>query len=948
MAHGRSALRSGASLVAALIVAGTLSGAVAAAQSGIQRVGSTTPTTQPASAPKVARSAPALRKRTAERRGSVNVRRLATQKPAKRPRHRSPHPSLSRVAGGTTKPGLSPKAIDPRVVAAALPLPTPATSNSDGPAAQPGFDGLAQAPTGPTNGEPPDPWVAAGPEHVVQAVNLELRMTDRQGAEKKTVDLPSFFLLPTVPDTFDTDPHIIYDSLHGRWLATEVSWDCDTGGSTQFGTSYLDVATSRTSDPTGLWDVVAIPFPDQFLDFPAPGTSTDKVAVASNALDMSADAGGDCVKNLSFAGGDIEYMDWADLLDGGDAAVQGFIDTDWITPRVAVQAPATSATLQQVTAFAGGTPPLGTLDVAYFTTTGSVTKDTILLQPGWNLTGDGVVTGFADPPVPIQPGGTISDAVDLRPTDAIWQGNRLVYVSTYPCGTGPRDCVRVTELNTTGAGPTKEPSLTQDFLVAENGKDLYMGGIGLTGNGTLHVGWTRSSASRWRLPSSYAAHQVVGDAPNSISAPELLAAGTAAYPGTRWGDYVGIAQDPQVPNQAWNANQYSVGAPGWATKVTPLRPAGTTYVPIAPVRVLDTRTTTGGLKGGFTSGSPRSWPVRGVGGIPAGAVAVTGNVTVTGQTAGGFVSVTVSPTSTPPSSTINFPTGETRANNLTIPLNSDGKLSATFKSGSGKKTQLVFDVTGYFLADDSGATFSPLATPVRALDTRIDLGLPGDFHANLARTLAIAGPVPALGVPSTATAITGNLTIVHPTQSGFAAVTKDPTNSPTTSTINVPGATTRANGVFAPLDGTGSLSIVYKTSGSAPTTDFVFDITGYFEPGLGGLRFVPMTPSRIMDSRPSVVLSGLSGKFVSGTPRTLPVQGHWGVPASALAVTANLTVTGQTAAGFVAVTPDPTPTPATSTINFPKGSTMANGIVAPLNGAGETSFVYKTATGRRT
>ena len=105
------------------------------------------------------------------------------------------------------------------------------------------------------------------------------------------------------------------------------------------------------------------------------------------------------------------------------------------------------------------------------------------------------MSGFADPPQPAQPGGTISEAVDLRPTDAVWQGNRLVYVSTYPCGVGPRDCVRVTELNTTGANSVKEPSLTQDFLVAENGEDLYMGGIGLTGNGTLHVGWTRSSVS---------------------------------------------------------------------------------------------------------------------------------------------------------------------------------------------------------------------------------------------------------------------------------------------------------------------------------------------------------------------------------------------------------------------------------------------------------------------
>ncbi len=109
--------------------------------------------------------------------------------------------------------------------------------------------------------------------------------------------------------------------------------------------------------------------------------------------------------------------------------------------------------------------------------------------------------------------------------------------------------------------------------------------------------------------------------------------------------------------------------------------------------------------------------MTGVGGIPAGAVAVTGNVTVTQQEAVGFVAVTPTATNTPSSSTINIPLNDNRANNLTVPLSSTGTLSATYVAATGKKTHLIFDVTGYFLADDTGATFSPLA-PVRVLDTR--------------------------------------------------------------------------------------------------------------------------------------------------------------------------------------------------------------------------------------
>ncbi len=240
----------------------------------------------------------------------------------------------------------------------------------------------------------------------------------------------------------------------------------------------------------------------------------------------------------------------------------------------------------------------------------------------------------------------------------------------------------------------------------------------------------------------------------------------------------------------------------------------------------------------------------------------------------------------------------------------------------------------------------PLADPVRVLSSATGVGLAGKFVANMPRTLII-GDGGASGVPTTATAVTGNLTLVNPSKAGYASVTKDPTPTPATSTINFPTGSVRANGVFAPLDTNHALSIVYKAGGAA-VTDVILDITGYFEPGTGGLRFVPLTPSRILDSRTSAVLSGITGAFTSSVPKTLPVQGHWGVPPSAQAVTGNLTVTGQTAGGYVSATPDPTATPATSTLNFPKGDTMANGIVAPLNGSGESSFVYKASAGKTT
>ena len=580
------ALRTGASLVASLLIAATLSGAVVAVTPPSARAGaSPASAAAPAAAKKKLKFDPQLKYRAAERRVPVNVRSLARKEPKKRPTMTLPR--LGRPTGVPGASGTKPSGTAPKVVVAAAPLPADATTNTDDPATQTGFAGLTESSGPDTSGEPPDPWVAVGPEHIVQAVNLTMKITDRQGGDATSVALADFFQLPTDPVTFNSDPHVIYDSLHGRWVATEVSWDCDNSFGNLYGTGYVDFAISRTSDPTGTWDRGFLFWADQLPDFPAPGTSTDKIGIANNLFDMTqtetAPGDGGCVSGLTLNGGDVVYMDWADLTNGGGFdAGELPLGTGTFTPRVAVQAPATTAAVQQVVGYDDGAGGLG---VIYFTVTGSIVAGTGNIGVSYDLSFDDVMAPWLDPPQPQQAGpDTINSAVDGRPTDAIWQNNRFVTVSTYPCGTGPRDCVRVTELDTTNVATT-EPTVVQDFLVHESGKDIFMGGVGLTGNGTLHVAWTRSSTSD--APSSYTAHHSVGATADSISAAALVQAGTGPYAGERWGDYVGVAQDPQVPNQAWDGNQYS-GTTEWRTRITRLQTSGTTYNPIAAVRVLDT------------------------------------------------------------------------------------------------------------------------------------------------------------------------------------------------------------------------------------------------------------------------------------------------------------------------------------------------------------------------
>jgi hypothetical protein len=885
-------------------------------------------------------------------RGRVNAAEAARRSPA------VPRPTTT---VWLSRPGLTPAGAG-RVAAPsrtiALSAPVDATTTGNPPIAQPGFAGLSSESGPATNTDPPDPWVAAGPDQIVQTTNVSLRITNRVGGGATSVALRTFFDMGSDED--NTDPRVHYDSAHGRWLVTQVAFTCSRPGSGQpFG--YLDLAVSDTADALGGYTLLRWTFGATFPDFPALGTSADKLGWGANLFHMVPGHPNDCLDQPGsiFVGAEILVFDWADVVaHGGSNSIidtTEFTDTSgaFSTPRVALQPTGTSAPLDTLLEFSEDGL---TFSPYYLRFTGSAVADTVDVAAEFDLTSAAIVDAWVEPPSPIQPGpDVVTDAIDGRPTDAIAQGSRLVFVSTNGCipagDVELHDCVRVTELNTNGVSVTAPPTLKQDFLISGTDRDHYFGGVGLAGDGMLGVVWTASSAAAGDYPSSYAAYQLPSDGPNKLSAPEKLKAGTGPYPGQRWGDYVGVPADPQVPNALWQANQYSAGASGWRTLVSQLQTGGSSYVPITPVRVLDSRPAFQiGLTGTFKANTPRSWKVAGflVNGtpvIPSNAVAVTGNLAVVGQTAAGYASVTPSPNANPPTSSVNFPVGDIRANNVTVPLSAAGMLSGVYKAPGGATTHLVFDVTGYFLKGTTKATYATV-TPTRILDSRPEwhIGLSGPFVASIPRTLHVAG---THGIPADAVAITANLAVVGQTSEGYVAVTPDPVANPTTATMNFPVGDVRANGLTARLNGAGNLSIVYKAP--TGTSHFVLDVTGYYRNAPGGLQFFPLTPGRLMDTRPVAILSRLSGKFTSSVPRTVSANAHFGIPNTGVgALTGNLSIVNQTSPGYATITPDPDASPETATINFPVGDVRGNGVTVPLNGAFDLSFVYKAGGGTKT
>ncbi|MGD0862448.1 MAG: hypothetical protein ABSA21_06760 [Candidatus Limnocylindrales bacterium] len=392
-----------------------------------------------------------------------------------------------------------------------------------------------------------------------------------------------------------------------------------------------------------------------------------------------------------------------------------------------------------------------------------------------------------------------------------------------------------------------------------------------------------------------------------------------------------------------------------AASGTVLPRPGASFMPLTPNRVLNNQLlanrayVTFPVTNRFSGDATRN--------VPSAATAVTGVLTVSGSTALGYLALTPTPTNNPQTSTINFPLGDTRSTGFTVQLGTGsyaGTLSLTFVGGTGKTARAALDITGYFLPGSSGATYSAL-TPNRILESLKDIGMSSGLTAGTPKSFQVTGRVPgdtSRNVPSSAVAVTGTLTVTSQTKTGCISLGPDQIASPTTTSLCFPyvtGGDNRATGITVRLGSGGVLWAVY-TAGAGGTTNILFDVTGFYIPGSAGAMYVPVTPSRILDTRYKI---GLPGKLRAKIGVTFQVTGRSSdqtknIPASAVAVTGILTVTNQTSLGYLALTKTKTNSPGTSTLNFPKGDNRATGVTVPLGPGGTLGITYVANLGNIT
>ena len=308
--------------------------------------------------------------------------------------------------------------------------------------------------------------------------------------------------------------------------------------------------------------------------------------------------------------------------------------------------------------------------------------------------------------------------------------------------------------------------------------------------------------------------------------------------------------------------------------------AAARYVPMTPVRLIDTRNGIGTTRQPIATGCTLVVDP----GLDPSVTAVAVNLTSVAPSATGFVTAYPCGGALPDASVVQAIAQRTSAGATVVPLGADG----TFCVYTSTATDLLVDLFGAY-SPTAGHKFEPVA-PVRVLDTRRGGARLG---AGTIVTLEVAG---AAGVPESAAAAALSVQAIDPTGAGFVTVFPCAQAVPEVSSLNVATANNIANHVEVALSASGTVCLYVSSS-----MHILVDLSGWYGAG-ATTDFHALTPVRALDTRNGI---GLSGAFAANANRSFALAGTHGLPAAGAlrAVVGEVTAVDSRSVGFVTVHP---------------------------------------------
>ena len=428
---------------------------------------------------------------------------------------------------------------------AALAAPFVASSPApSAPVLDSSFAGLGNPPRSEGDLIPPDTMGAVGPNHLVSLLNSDFGVFNKTtGAVLEKIPLQTFWgSLGTAagqPAHFPFDTKVLYDPSSDRFFAVTL-------GGTNSPDSWILVAVSSTSDPTGAWSKWAIdadrdndaqPF-DNWADFPGVGLDGNNLYVSANMFSNSD----------SFQYGKVWVLPKTQLLSGSTSITW----TEFRNPT------GSSFNMQPAHSF-------GAAPAEYFLFEGSSSHllmawiDNTSGAPVWHA--PIAVTIAAYPFLNLLPGApqlgndNTIDTSDPRLLNVVYRNGSLWTVHTVQSPGTTKTEVAWYRIDP-GAG-----AVMAQGRISDPTRWYYYPSIGVNANGDVAIGMSGSSATEF-VGGYYTARRFA-DPGGTMQPVSLLKAGEQPYFKTlggtenRWGDYSATVADPNGNLRFWTVQEYA-------------------------------------------------------------------------------------------------------------------------------------------------------------------------------------------------------------------------------------------------------------------------------------------------------------------------------------------------------------------------------------------------------
>lgn len=394
---------------------------------------------------------------------------------------------------------------------------------------------------------PPDPHLAVGPNQVIATVNSAIAIYDKHGnVLAGPVDANAFFSVASgCSGVFD--PTVEYDESADRFV---MNYDASPNDC---------IAVSTSSNPVGSWYLYAFgtsidSSQGDFFDYPHIGTGDQAIYLGANIFFGNGDFAGRVWalnKSVMYAGTTLTINAPHDLID----TVSGYADGTPTPMQLhgSASVPGTHYIVTDDPSFSGNTFGIWRWDDP----TG--VSAPVLVGYADLATATGVNAQF--PIDQVQLGAPIKvQANDVRTLDAEWRNGHLWLAHQMSCniGSGAQGCARWAEVDPVDAG------VLQAGVVAMDGKSISFPNLAVNADDDMALGFTVTGPAT--RPSVYVAARLGNDPLNTLRDALEVRSGDTIYNAfdgspTRWGDYSGMAADPDGQH-LWYLGEYAKGGIG--------------------------------------------------------------------------------------------------------------------------------------------------------------------------------------------------------------------------------------------------------------------------------------------------------------------------------------------------------------------------------------------------